>query len=216
MQNSLARGVSSTDPVVWFNKDRVNLPQMKEVLFDPLYDSMTYPAAGAASLTFFQEQIGKGTPAKTESDTNLDMDGQVGKGKAFKITGISVAFYPGANSNVPVANPNTELNMDVYTFAQNGSLTLKIGDKEFLKQGPLGKFPPVECLAVNASMYGDGASDSSVKYATTYGREFAIVPKLLESNQSFRVELRDLPALPSNIDGRLVVRLNGFLGRNSQ
>ena len=149
-------------------------------------------------------------------DTNLDLDGQISKGKAQLVTGIQVAFYSGATSYVAASNPNVELVNDVYTFLQNGTLILKIQSKEYVRQAPLGKFPPVERIAGNTFTYGQGGSDSSVKYAAPCGREFTIRDLLLESNQNFSVELRDLPALPSGIDGRLVVTLNGDSARNAQ
>jgi hypothetical protein len=145
------------------------------------------------------------------------LGGQLPKGKAFKITGVQVNFFFGGNlSVVNVTDDDFDYIDDVRTFAENGSLTLTIGSKEFLRQAPLGCFPPNTQLNIEQAEGGASAENQARQYNTTAGREFAIVPKLLESNQNFNLELRDLPQLPSQNDGLLVVTLNGYLARNAQ
>lgn len=215
------RGLRGNSPNSWFSNNRVNLPDTIETIWEPLYDSVTYPAAGATSLTFFQEQIGKA--GKTLKDTNMDLDGQLPKGKAFLVTGIQLAFYSGLDSDMAhdgdfPLDPN--VTSDVRTFTENGHLIFRIQSKDYLRQAPLGKFPPVERLTVSSSLGGDNpAGDTkltSIEYAAPCGREFSINGVLLESNQNFSIELRDLPALPSAQDGKIVCTLNGFIARNAQ
>jgi hypothetical protein len=212
------RGLPSTNPVEWFNRDRVNIPNMLEVIWQPLYDTLTYPATGINSLIFFQEQIGKGTPPKTLTETNMELDSQLPKGQAFKVTGIQIEFYTLANSasaTIP-GGYTAAWDQDVYVLSKSGSLKFRIGSKNYLEQAPLGKFPPVQSIKSEAMIYGQNAARSAITYAAFAGREFAVVPKLLESTQNFNIELNDLPALPSGANAKIVVRLNGYLGRNAQ
>lgn len=223
---NLARGLRSNSPSQWLQQNRVNVAGMREVIWEPLYDTITYPAAGAASLKLFQVAAGQG--GKTLSDTNMDLGGQLPNGKAFKVTSIQLAFYSGAKS-VGVHDMNTtaiptglNLTNDVKTFAENGSLIFNVGSKDQLRQAPLGAFPPAERLdGFSASAIGNQEGDTDnlmyfVEYATPQGRLFSINDVLLESNQNFSIELRDLPALPTGLDGKIVCTLNGFMGRNVQ
>lgn len=222
--NHLARALRSDSPNSWFSKNRVNIPNVKEVIWEPLYDTVTYPAAGASSLLLFQDQIGKS--GKTLNETNMDLDGQLPKGKAFKVVSIQLAFYSGLASNriidAATLGEGPEITDDVRTFAENGALKFRIQSKEYLRQAPLGKFPPVERLAASSSVNAARltAETSNSIYATEYaapaGRVFSVQGLLLESNQNFIIELLDLPPLDSGVDGKIVCTLNGFLGRNAQ
>jgi len=211
---TFARGLSASNPEKWFENNRVNIPGVKEVIWEPLYDSAVYPLAGSTSIVFFQDQIGKN--GKTLSDTNMELDGQLSKGKVFLITGIQIAFYPGNGSNSLGTGMGQTLVRDVEAFSKGGALILRIQSKEYLRQAPLGKFPPCERISGDATVYGQNVVPSTTQYAVTSGREFAVRQMLLESNQNFTVELVSLPALPSGLNGRLVVTLNGYTARNAQ
>lgn len=212
--NNLARGLKGGNPSEWFNKNRVNIPSMKETIWQPLYDSAAITAAGTSSVTLFQDQIGKN--GKTLTDTNMDLDGQLSSGTAFLVTGIQLAFYSGAESMPIPSSLSALVVQDTYQFANSGSLTFRIQSKDYCRQAPLGKFPPVERLAVDFAMHGDPAAFESIKYAAPSGREFSVRGLLLESSQNFSIELRDIAPMASGIDGRVVCTLNGFLGRNAQ
>lgn len=217
--NYLPRGLDASSPRSWFQNNRVNLSNVQEVIYEPLYDTVTYPAAGSSSLTLFQNQIGKN--GKKLDETNMDLDGQLPAGKVFLMTGIQLAFYAGDSS----AGANNELipnhiTSDTRTFAENGHLILRIQSKDYLRQAPLGKFPAVERVS-GFSALGMGADATAekkgfIEYATPCGREFSINGLLLESNQNFSIELRDLPPLLSGVDAKVVCTLNGFIGRNAQ
>ncbi len=215
---NLARGLKAGNPKEWLSRNRVNIPNVKEVIWEPLYDTVTYPAAGASSLILFQDQIGKS--GKTLSQTNMDLDGQLPSGKALKVVSVQLAFYSGFSSNLHAPGQVSDVTNDVRTFTENGSLKFRINSKEFLRQAPLGKFPPAERLdgftAQATSKTVAGNSIDYTDYAVAAGRVFSISGLLLESNQNFHIELNDLPALPSGVDGRIVCTLNGWLGRNAQ
>jgi hypothetical protein len=140
----------------------------------------------------------------------MELNGQISKGQNFLITGIQVEIYPGQT----IANAAlTAFSDDVYDVLNSGVLILRIGAKDFVRQGNLLKFPPVNRLVVDAST---GVAASSIQYASGAGREYAIADILLTSNQNFSVELRNLAALPSTVAGKVGVTLNGYLMRNAQ
>lgn len=219
MSRYLARGLNATNPQQWYQNNRVNLAGTKEVIWEPLYDTVVYPAAGSSSITLFQNQIGKN--GKQLDETNMDLDGQLPSGKSFLLLGIQLAFYAGDTS----ASSNNELitnhvTADTRTFAENGHLIFRIGSKDYMRQAPLGKFPPCERLSGYSSLsmgLDAGANKKTyTEYSTPSGREFSVNGLLLEPSQNFSLELRDLPALLSGVDGKIVATLNGFIGRNAQ
>ena len=87
------RGLNLPNPMGKLDSSKVLVPGMAEAIWQPLYDSATYPAAGTSALAFFQEAIG--VNGKTVADTNMELNGQLAKGQAFLVTGVQVAFYPG-------------------------------------------------------------------------------------------------------------------------
>ncbi len=213
------RGLQATNPSGWYQNNRVNLSGTKEVIWEPLYDTVAYPSGGSSSITLFQNQIGKN--GKQLDETNMDLDGQLPSGKSFLLVGIQLAFYAGDLS----ASANNELivnhvTADTRTFAENGHLIFRIGSKDYMRQAPLGKFPPCERLSgyTSLSMGLDATPNKKTyaEYATPSGREFSVNGLLLEPNQNFSLELRDLPPLLSGVDGKIVATLNGFIGRNAQ
>jgi hypothetical protein len=126
----------------------------KDVIVEPLYDTVLYPAAGAALLSFFILPLGQGvsvfqTPAgvvaKTYADTNMQLAGQLSAGYYFKLLGFSVQ----PSFDVTDADLHGIWNGGVFTFT---SLA-----KDFLKV-PLRKIPQS-----NGPM-GSGASMNSSGY----------------------------------------------------
>lgn len=204
------RGLNLRNPAKTLAGAQVLMPNSAEVIYQPLYDTQTYPNAGANALAFFQESVGVNN--KTLADTNMELNGQLPKGQAFVVTGVQCAFYPGENSDDTAVTSITD---DVRAFAENGALVFRIGSKDYITQAPLGKFPPVEGLEVSSAV-ADGSGIINVEYARPDGREFAILDLELASSQNFKVSLLNLPALPSGVDGKIVVSLNGYLYRNTQ
>lgn len=208
----MKRGLMAPNVAKAIQRASVNIPGEIETIWEPRYDYQTMPNAGATSLTFFQNPVG--SLGKTLSDTNMDLSGQIPKGQNFLITGIQVELYPG----VPIADAAapTKFADDIFDFYKTGALVLRIGSKEYVRQGNLLKFAPVNRLDVNAALATGNAVDAQSQYASACGREYTVVDLLLTSNQNFSVELRDLPALPSGADARVGVTLNGYLMRNAQ
>lgn len=202
------RGLTPRSPQSVFKSARVNLPNDVQAIWNPLYDYQTLAAAGATSQRFFI--VPNGQNGKTIVDTNMDLSGQMSKGQMFEVTGIQVELYPGVAINGTAASAFAD---DVYDFYKGGALKFTIGQKEFVTQGNLMKFAPVNRLGIFAATT---VTTDSYVYCTATGREFSIAGLMLESNQNFSVELIDLAALPSGEDARVGVSLNGFLYRNAQ
>lgn len=195
LQNAVSRGM-------------VNVPDMAEGIFQPLYDYQVLAATAVNQQRFFSVPAGQG--GKTLTDTNMELSGQLPKGQKFFITGIQVEVYPGVPINGTLQSDYAD---DVEAVTSTGRLELTIGSKIFCRQAPLNKFPPVNRLYMDSST--TVATDRYV-YAIHCGREYAVNNLELTSNQNFSVELFDLPALPSTTAGRIGITLNGWLFRNAQ
>lgn len=203
------RGLKSQSFRRALDTSRVNLPGVIESIYNPLYDYAVLPFAGAdKSLAFFQVPIGQN--GKTLADTNMELAGQIPKGQTFQVTGVQVEFYSGAAID---SATRTQFDDDVYQVYKGGSLILRIGSKEYVRQGNLMSFPPVTRLDGNSAT---GLAAQAISYISCAGREFTTEKMLLESNQNFGVTLSGLPVLPSGINGRIGVKLNGYLFRNAQ
>lgn len=218
----MQRGIRGPGLKQAMEKARVNIPGKVERIWQPFYDYQTLLAAGATSQSFFQVPIGQS--GKTITDTNMELAGQIPKGQTFLITGVQVELYPGVTpgteTTVALATAQEFWN-DVYAFYKTGSLILRIGSKDFIRQGNLMKFAPVNRLAgiASAAAATTVAAESNaiqISYATAAGREFTIEDLMLESNQNFNVILNDLAAMPSTVNARVGVTLNGWLFRNAQ
>lgn len=203
-----SRGLRNKNIQRTIDNARVNIPGVKESIWQPLYDYQAYGPAAAQTLSFFQTPIGQG--GKTLVDTNMELAGQIPTAQNFAITGIQVELMPGQLTTSPTLTAFTD---DLYTFYRTGALILRIGSKEYVRQGNLMKFPPVNRLNIDT---GIGNLAGIVAYGQADGREFEVEELLLTSNQNFSVTLQGLPALPSGIAARLGVTLNGYLFRNAQ
>ncbi len=204
------RGLNVRSPSSAFKNNRVNIPGMGDAVYNPLYDYQTLSATATSTQRFFQVPIGQA--GKTITDTNMELAGQLPKGQAFLVTGVQVEILPSTTVGIN-GTTASKFADDVYNVLRTGSLVFTIGSKEYIRQGNLMKFSPVNRLAVDSATT---VTTDRYVYAVGAGREFAIADLLLESNQNFNVQINDLPALPSGQAGRIGVTLNGFLYRNAQ
>ena len=131
----------------------------KDVIVEPLYDTVLYPAAGATLMSYFILPLGQGNTsfqtavalpglaglAKTKADTNMQLAGQLSAVYYFKLLGFSVQ----PTFDVSDADLHTLWNGGVFTFS---SLA-----KDFLTV-PMRKIPQS-----NGPM-GSGASMNSSGY----------------------------------------------------
>lgn len=217
-----------------------------EVIRQGLYDYQVYPTAGVAQMTFFQLPIGQGLSSspgnanavKQLSDTNMQASGTLPAPQGFFIQSIEVDFQPGsvntANTYTPqrpgssLAAPAAATGVvqigaanDVDAIYNAGSLVLTIGQKPYLQEAPIGLFPPKCRTEVNAAMGGNSATTANfaIAKAVQGGRPYQLTPGLaLMTSQNFSVDLRwpVVVATPSGFNGRIGVRLDGWLFRAVQ
>lgn len=213
-----------------------------------LYDYQLYPAAGAAQLTFFSTPQGQGTAvqavgaagvgAKTLSDTNMTLAGQLPSQQNFLVQSIEVMFYPNiyhvtnAVGNPAVKFVSTALLLapaivnDEYIFRKSGNLVFTIGSKAYLTEAPMGRFPPKTNFGVNAGAAGWSAATApvestgvTVSFPQSTGRPYMLHPAslLLNSNQNFSVQLNWPEGLQAvTYPAKVGVVMDGFLYRRSQ
>jgi hypothetical protein len=200
-----------------YNVNRAGQP---EVIWQPLYDYQTYAMAGATQMTFFQRSVG--SSGTTYADTNMTVGGMLPRPQEFLITGIQVYFKPAGAVNRSALAAATVLenwnDINDVIFASN-FLKLFIGSKDYLTDGPLGKFPPVFGISGAAAYMGTTTADMNGRatdYAKATGRYYSITPVKIPANQNFNVSLNWPTAAAAAAAGLIGVILDGFLYRLSQ
>jgi hypothetical protein len=214
------------------NNFQVNWNQW-ELTNQSLYDSAAYPAAGLASLAFFQVPVGQGTGfgggAKTLSDTNMRLAGSLSAGAMFIISSIEIMFQP-TTPTVAAGMPAAfgaqaaavQVN-DAFIFGRSGNVTLQILAKNYLTEAPIGQFPPHSDFTVSGALSDTttaaASSQSRIAFGNFEGNPYILTPNnlLLISNQNFSVTL----AWPEGLQAitnpaRVFVRLNGMQARKAQ
>lgn len=213
--------MNSVPSIADLEKYAVNRSGQYEVIGSSLYDFTSYAAAGQTELNFFQTPQGQG--GKTFADTNMEAAGTLPAPKKFLVTAIEVNFWPGVTPGTFGAQAAAGLINDVWTVAKSGYVEFYIGSKNYVQEGPLGAFPAMNGLVVQAALADQttaaAASQSMIQYANMGGKPYNLAsPVSLESNQNFRVSLKwpTAVSLPSAQNARIGVRLRGYLYRLSQ
>ena len=93
-------GRSIPDPG-FFEKYGVNVTEMDDIGWEPIYDHLAYPAAGVNVLGFFANGVNQGATSvfgaaagpKTFSDTNLESNNGLPVPERALIVGISCEIY---------------------------------------------------------------------------------------------------------------------------
>jgi hypothetical protein len=206
-----------------------------EAIKQSLYDTAAYPAAGINQLSFFTLPVGQGvsvlgTPAaKSLSDTNMTLAGQMPANQEFLIQSVEVVFLP-TTPTVAAAMPAffgtdaiSGLVNDAYIFYRSGNLNLNIGSKSYLQEANLMRFPPKAyfdiAAAVESATTAAASLQSRIAFATARGRPYLLQPANLRlvSNQNFSVTLNwpeGLQAILQPAEVRVI--LDGILYRRSQ
>jgi hypothetical protein len=207
---------------------RVTVPGQYDEVYMPLYDSIIYPAAGLLQINFFSLPIGQGvtsapgaTGSKTEADTNMTNSGLLPQGNRFYVTGLEFNLIPAANpGNTGVIATVGQNTNDVNAVAKAGWARFRIQNRDYVLDGPVGLFPPLNRLAVASTPASVVTATTLVQvdYASMAGVAYNIVPTYIESNVAFSVQV-NFPALvplPSAAPGVLKCRLRGRLIRAAQ
>lgn len=204
-----------------------------EMIKQSLYDSNPYPAAGSQLLSFFVQPVGQGTgfggAAKTLSDTNMQLAGQMPANQMFLAQNVEVNFQsttPTVVAQMPAvfgAQAAAQIVNDAYIFYRSGNLQFTIGAKSYLTEGPLGRFPPQSTFQVTGALAdattAAASSESRIAYAGYRGTPYTLTPNnlLLISSQNFSVTLNWPEGLQAITNpARVFVVLNGYLYRKSQ
>lgn len=204
-----------------------------EALTQSIYDSSAYASAGTTQATFFALPQGQGTGrgggAKTATDTNMVLAGQMPANQMFLIGEIEVDFLPttptvagqlpadfGAQAAASIVN-------DAYIFYRGGNLILSIGSKPYMTEAPLMKFPPMSVFEVQGALADTttaaAASQSRISFAGARGQPYTLAPNnlLLVSSQNFSVQLNWPEGVQAITNPAWVyVTLNGTLYRKAQ
>lgn len=213
-----------------------------ETIRQSLYDTLVVPLLGANQLTYFANPIGQGLSAapgnalapKSKADTNMTLAGQLPAGQAYLIESIEVDFQPGSSAvantfalqspvtfAVAAAATVTSGVDDVNAFYNTGFLVLSIMSKDYLTEGPLGRFPPKAHREIDSAINGNSATvgTSLVALNKAVGRPYYMeVPLPLKAGQNFAATLNwpALVPLPTGKNGAARVILDGFIYRQSQ
>jgi hypothetical protein len=219
MASGRAISIQSVDDLA---KYRVNRPGQLEVTRQSLYDFQAYAAAGQAQLSFFQ--VPSGQAGKTNADTNMLLAGQLPAGMQMLVQSAEIYFFPGTvlPGVGPVADVIDSFTNDVWKVLSGKAwLDFKIGNKLYLTEAPLMRFPPKTRLdgwaAEASATTAAGALMTRTSYATGAGRPYPIDPYiLLESTQNFSIVM-NWPALVTVTNAGVIgVVLDGLMVRNSQ
>jgi hypothetical protein len=204
-------------PISALQQYNPNRPDATEAIWQPFYHFQSYALAGQSNLTFFQTP--KGQLANGYADTNMENAGSFPAPTAFLCTAIMVVYMPAGNPSTTgtqgVVNPYWN---DSVLVANSGYLELTIGSKVYMRDAPVGKFPPN--FTVNGFGFTMGnataANIAQTGYARAAGRYAEITPFLIPQSQNFNVSLYWPTVQAVSATGRIGVILDGFYYRQSQ
>lgn len=175
-----------------------NTSQIKQAIYQPLYDVNTIRTAGTAQLSFFQVPLGA-TPAgsttyKSQIETNMDIGGTLPYPKTFKVCGLSLVIHPDTPHE------------DAAKVASNAWFRLFVGTQDYLT-GPAswvtlttGTKNPLVSLRCN----------DSFEPVFLNHTPFDLIPQ-----QNFRVELNFPVPQQFSQNIRVQAILHGFFYRES-
>lgn len=203
-----------------FRTQRAELP---EDLWQPLYDRVNYPAAGATSLSFFSVQRGgnatlitgvaaAAAKAKDYRDTNME-NANVVPTKMYKFVGISLAFINQIPGTVGALTANDAADRD--RVRNNAWFTLRIVDKDLLFL-PLVCIPEVNPFTVASTVVNNS---SVLGTAGGGGQNVAMyklpIPITLNPYENFtcQINLSAAVALSGAQSMDIYVILQGFMRR---
>lgn len=210
---------NSVPPLADLAKYSVNRVGDVEGIRSSLYDFQTYAQAGQTGLDFYQ--VPQGQSSKTLADTNMEMAGSLPNPKAFLVKNIQVYFYPAGDVAQFGAQAAAEAVNDVWDVMKSGYLEFFIGSKNYVQEGPIGRFPPRTGLITSSSMADASTAganlQSRIAYANFGGAPYDLDPPiLLNPTQNFRVSLKWPTAVAISAAARIGVVMEGFLYRLSQ
>lgn len=193
-----------------------------------LYDSAAYPAAGIASIIFFNNPGGAGAiqaGPKTASETYPGaLAGVLPQNQMFIVESIEVIFQANVNTaevaadkiSVFGAQASAKPILDAWTFRRSGNLQFNVGNKPYVQEAPLAVFPPLAEIKIQ----GWGTDTSTAggnlqlrnQHAEADGSLYVLDPNniLIPPQTGFNVVLGWPEGVQAITDAaRVFVRLNG-------
>lgn len=185
---------------------------------------------------------GQANNPKGFADTNMELAGQLPSPKAFLCTSIEVIFEPGSVSTANTFTPQVvsgpagaavvtsatigqitpaAAQNDVQAVLQSGWLDMFLISKSYLQNARGDSFPPKSHIAYDGSVSAGGALQVMAVAcgSRAVGRPFYVNPPVLimpSTNFSVSLNWPSAVATPSGFNGRVMIRLDGFLYRNAQ
>jgi hypothetical protein len=215
-----------------------------EVIRQSIYDTVIYPLAGSANIAFFQLPLGQGLSAspgnanavKALADTNMQMAGALPAPQGFWIQSIEVDVQPGSSAvantyaiqtvassaAAPVAGTGIVQILavnELHSILASGSLVLTIGQKPYLQEAPLLRFPPKCRFELDAAMGGNSATTANfgALKLKAGGRPYILEPGLaLMTSQNFTVNLLWPVVVATTNNAAIRLILDGWLFRGVQ
>jgi len=214
-----------------------------QIVRQSLYDTVLYPAAGAAQLAFFNQPKGQGqsmasgaTAGTTKSlfDTNMVVSGQLPRFQQFVVESIEVYYLPGSVSTanlfvqtkpglytLAAAQALMESINDVNSFYQGGALKFTVSNGDILDEAPLAKFPRKTDVGLDVALATNSGTVGQVQamWASAKGRPYMLQPLVtLQDNAQFAITLNwsTVHAAPSGFNGSVRVVLDGYSIRATQ
>lgn len=197
----------------------VNRRGQLEGIRSVLYDFTTYAQAGQTSLDFFQ--VPSGQSSKTQADTNMETAGSLPNPKHFLVTNIQAYFFPAGDPSQFGAGAAAENVNDVFDVMKSGWIEFFIGSKNYVQEGPIGRFPPRTGMIVSAALADASTAaanlQSRIAYANFGGAPYDLSPPiLLAPTQNFKVSMKWPTAVAISAAARIGVVMEGILYRLSQ
>ncbi len=186
-------------------KFNVNIPGTLEVIWQPIYDTITYPTTGLTQAVFFQNPVGQA--GRNKALTNVTTAGVFPSMQNFIATGIQYDYKSDAASTVAT------LPADVAIVMNSGWSEFNVGSKTFNQDAPIGKFPPQYRLDASVGVLAAG---TAFYYAQVRGAYYEITPALIPSNQNFNLTLQWPALAPVTTAGSIRATLDGYLIRAAQ
>ena len=205
------------ETIAQLQRYNVNLDQW-EAIKQSLYDYQTYALAGTTQQIFFAVPAGQG--GKTKEDTNMTLAGQLPTNNLMLVESIEISFTSNTLPSIAGVDGVISSINDAYIFRRRGWLLFTIGQKDYLTEGALMRFPEKAYFETSAAVSQAGeVADAAqrVGYATARGRPYLLNPPLLLiENQNFQVALNWPTAQPITADARVGVILDGQFYRRAQ
>lgn len=188
---------------------------MKEEVTWPLYDYQPVRPGGDSQMDFFQRPLGsqvEGFGVRGLTSTNMYKAHQLPEHNAFYMTGLRVLFFP---DFVQLRGNVKQDAQDIARVMLSGVLSFEIGDRLYLRDGPMCKFP-----ACFPTYFGNLKPDQRLTSWMKRGRYIevaqqaykAIVPVYIQDHLMFRVRIHELNT-DLHAPGRIGVILDGLLVR---